>query len=206
MPYIVSIEGNIGAGKSTILKHIAEEGYKVFPEPFEKNPFLPLFYAEPSRYAYHVQMHFLSARRNQFLAAQHSTLDPYETIFVERTIYTDRYVFAYMLHQQGTLSDLDWRGYLYHFETVKNNKPDLAIILSVKPEDCLERIRERGREMEQTIPVEYLQNFAQIQDINMNFLGNTVRNNYFPHTPEENAKNIIGIVESIKERSGFMIA
>ena len=196
MAFIVSIDGNIAAGKTTILQEIEKQGYPVFYEPFEDNIYLEDFYREQGEYATRVQQYFLTLRRNQFLAAQHSFCDPDRIVFIERSIFTDKYIFANMLYQEDKISEQDWKAYIFHFETLKHNKPDFAIVLNVRADICLERIKDRSRDMESSIPIDYLQKVDSYYNLYGHNLGVTVRKNYYPFEPDEIARIITGTAET----------
>ena len=199
MSFIVSIDGNIGSGKTTVLQEIEKLGFPVFYEPFEANPYLPLYYQDPERYAFHVQIWFLTARRKQY---NHAQITDSPIVFVERTVYSDKYIFAELLRRQGKLSPLDWIAYNYHFDTCKTHIPDFSLVLSVKPEECQKRIIERGREMEANIPLEYLQDLGEMYAENYDKLGILCAKNYYQFSPPEIALSIQGQVKSIIERRG----
>ena len=117
MAYIVCIDGNIAAGKTTVLQEIEKKGYPVYYEPFQDNPWLHLYYKAPSKYALNTQIWFLSERYRQYKNADFSTR---KIVFVERSIYTDRFVFVELIKQQGNLDELEVDTYKHHFEICKN--------------------------------------------------------------------------------------
>jgi len=101
MAYIVCIDGNIASGKTTVLQEIEKLGFKVYYEPFEDNPWLPLYYEDPKKYALNTQLWFLSERFRQYkLADFHKD----GIVFVERSMYTDRFIFVELIRRQGNLS------------------------------------------------------------------------------------------------------
>ena len=146
MAFIVCIDGNIAAGKTTVLQEIEKKGYPVYYEPFSDNPWLPLYYQNPKKYALNTQLWFLSSRFKQYKNADFSTR---KIVFVERSIYTDRFVFVELIKQQGNLDELEVDTYKYHFEICKNPLPDLTIVLDTPPTECKERMTVRGRGMEE---------------------------------------------------------
>jgi Deoxynucleoside kinases len=166
---IVSIEGNIGSGKTRLLEGLRQSGHRVFDEPFEKNRYLEDFYKNPKEYAFKTQISFLSARKKQYNHANFSSRD--QVVFVERTVYTDQFVFARMLYDTGMIDERDWQSYLDHFDISRTNYPELVVYIDVTPETCLERIKKRGREMEKSITLEYLANVDSYYRKNLNHMG-----------------------------------
>ena len=150
MAFIVCIDGNIAAGKTTVLQEIEKKGYPVYYEPFSDNPWLPLYYQNPKKYALNTQLWFLSSRFKQYKNADFSTR---KIVFVERSIYTDRFVFVELIKQQGNLDELEVDTYKHHFEICKNPLPDLTIVLDTPPTECKERMTVRARGMEECVPL-----------------------------------------------------
>src|SRR5262245_47156347 len=151
----LGIAGNIGAGKSTLTKILEENlRWKAYLEPTIENPYLERYYADPKTWAFHSQVFFLT-RRYEAL----SLLGREERFYiVDRTIYEDGEVFAATLHAQGVLSDVDFETYqgLFRILTGVLQPPDLIVFLRASPEFLLERVRQRGRDYEKRITLEYL--------------------------------------------------
>lgn len=112
--YIV-IAGNMGSGKSSLVDFLCGHfRLKPFFEYNDFNPFLPLFYGDMKRWAFHSQMHFLT---HKFRI--HRELDSYlETVVQDRSIYEDAEIFAYNLYRQGCMSKDEWRTYEDLYETM----------------------------------------------------------------------------------------
>lgn len=150
----ITIEGNIGAGKSALVNKIAEDfNAKVVLERFADNPFLPKFYEDQSRYAFSLEMSFL-AERYQQLTEDLSQLDLFKDF-----IASDYHVFKSLIFAKITLSEDEYRLYKTMFEIVYKDtpKPDLYVYLYQGTEQLLNNIKKRGREYEQEITAEYLE-------------------------------------------------
>ena len=155
--YLV-IEGNIGAGKTTLATRIAEEeGARLILEQFEDNPFLPRFYADPERYAFPLEMSFLAERYNQLkLELAHPDL------FSSFTI-ADYYFSKSLIFAKNTLEKDEYRLYRNIFTIIYQTlpRPDLYVYLHASVDRLLRNIAMRGREYEKHITPEYLK---KIQD------------------------------------------
>ncbi|MFN4082912.1 MAG: deoxynucleoside kinase [Bacteroidia bacterium] len=155
--YIV-IEGNIGAGKSSLAKKLAATfNGNLILEEFEDNSFLPKFYAEPRRYAFTLEMSFLATRFNQL---KNNLLQP---ALFSSCIIAD-YIFAKcMLFSKVNLEDDEYNLYLKLFEIINLQlpNPDILIYLHNNIERLQFNIKNRGRIYEQNISDEYLQNLQQ---------------------------------------------
>lgn len=150
--YIV-IEGNIGAGKTSLAKKLAEEtNARLILEQFEENPFLPKFYKEPDRYAFPVELTFLADRYQQ-LKDEITPRDLFQT----KTI-SDYYFFKSLIFSRKTLKDDEYSLYKRVFEMIQQQliKPDIYVYLHVTTERLIENIRLRGRNYETGITREYL--------------------------------------------------
>ena len=168
---IFSLDGNIGVGKTTLLKQIAERfpHIVIVREPVDiwtdlKNPdgsnLLELFYADKKRWAYTFQTAaFLS--RLKLVKDALAVAKPGQIILTERSVLTDRYVFAEMLRDQGILSDIEWTLYSSWFETFATGLPIRGIIhINTSVETALSRIKGRGRDGEDGIESAYLTDLA----------------------------------------------
>lgn len=158
--YLVSIAGNIAAGKTTLTRLLGERlGWCTFYERVSDNPYLPDFYADMFRWSFHLQIYFFTHRFHTFQEMVAQT----NSCVQDRTIYEDLEIFARTLNQQGNLNDRDYQNYRTLFETMIGFLPksDLIIYLKAAPEFLLERIRQRGRGFEQGISLEYLRGLEQ---------------------------------------------
>ncbi len=153
--HLVLVAGNIGAGKTSLTERIGQRlGWRTAYESVADNPYLADFYADMGAWAFHLQVFFLGHRAEQHLELAH---DPRSAI-VDRSIYEDAHIFARALHHLGNLSERDYRTYLRLYRLVVRTlpPPHLLIYLKAPVEVLLERIRRRGRAIEQGITAEYL--------------------------------------------------
>jgi len=151
--YLV-IEGNIGAGKTSLATKLAEEtNAKLILEQFENNPFLPKFYKESERYAFPVELTFLADRYKQLK----TEINPRD-LFQTKTI-SDYYFVKSLIFSRNTLKEDEYSLFKRLYDIIQQQLtiPDLYIYLHVKPEKLLENIRKRGRNYEQDISIEYLE-------------------------------------------------
>jgi 2-amino-4-hydroxy-6-hydroxymethyldihydropteridine diphosphokinase len=187
----IVIEGNIGAGKTTLAHMLATEFQaKLITERFEENPFLPKFYEDPKRYAFPLEMSFLADRYQQ-LIDELSEPDLFSSFVV-----SDYFVIKSLIFAGVTLKDEEYELYrkIFNFMYRELRKPDLYVYLHRTTEDLLKNIEKRGREYEKNITAEYLQNvhngymkFIKSQrDLNVLFLDVTgvdfVKNTGYYHT------------------------
>ncbi len=136
-------------------KFIAHFCWEPFFEAVEDNPYLPDFYKDMRAWSFHSQIFFLSRR----LQHHRQILERPGTVVQDRTVYEDAEVFARNLHLQGYMSDRDYASYRALYESVIHilPPPDLVIYLQASVPTLLERIRLRGRDFEQDIRPEYLE-------------------------------------------------
>lgn len=167
---IISIEGNIGSGKTTIidaLKHFCEnnEKYVFVSEPLniwttiidlEGNSILKKFYDDQEKYSFPFQMMAYISRLS--LLKQAVKENPNATIITERSLNTDKYVFAQMLYDDNKIEDVCMQIYTLWFEQfVDDLKIDSTIYVKTDPNICLQRINIRHRDGEESIPLTYLE-------------------------------------------------
>lgn len=149
----IAIEGNIGAGKTTLTTKIAEDfNAKTVLERFADNPFLPKFYEDQNRYAFPLEMSFLADRYQQ-ISDDLAQFDLFKDFIV-----ADYHIFKSLIFAKVTLTDDEYRLYRKLFEIIYKEmpKPDLYIYLYQNTDRLLENIKQRGRSYEQEIPAEYL--------------------------------------------------
>lgn len=157
----VAIAGNIGAGKSTLVEFLNRTyGIAPYYEPNEDNPYLPDFYRDMQSWAFHSQLYFLS---NKFRIHQELDRTP-GLVVLDRTIFEDAEIFATALHETGKIDDRDWQTYWRFYLTILESikPPDLMIYLKCSVRNLRRRIRLRGREMEQDIPLAYLKRLDRL--------------------------------------------
>jgi deoxyadenosine/deoxycytidine kinase len=155
-PYkYISIEGNIGAGKTSLAKLLAAElGAKLVLEEFAENTFLPKFYENPERYAFPVELSFLSERFSQ-LKRELNTADLFAP-----NIISDYFISKCQIFAKNNLSKDEYDLFMKMYEIVEAScpKPDLMVYLYLDVDDLQYNIRKRGRAYEQGITDDYLQN------------------------------------------------
>jgi len=178
MPKIISIDGNIGSGKTTLLNFLEQnlpttsylnnvKKFVFLREPVDEwekirdssgTTILQKFYADQSNYAFSFQIMAYISR----LALLKDTItqleDPENTIIItERSLFTDKCVFAKMLYDSGKIEEIDFNIYMMWFDTFVKDYPIYSIIyIDAKPEICFERIAKRSRIGEDNIPLDYL--------------------------------------------------
>jgi deoxyguanosine kinase len=150
----IAIEGNIGAGKSTLTKKMAQDfNAKTILERFADNPFLPKFYEDQSRYAFQLEMSFLADRYQQ-LSDDLSQFNLFKDFII-----ADYHIFKSLLFSKITLEVDEFRLYRSLFDIIYKEmpKPDLYIYLYQNTERLLQNIKKRGRSYEQDITSDYLE-------------------------------------------------
>lgn len=184
----ISIEGNIAAGKSTFVRLLekSSEEWEVIPEPIAKwcnvhtdkedvceelsssqksgGNLLQMLYSKPTRWSYTFQSYACLSRIRSQLQPPSLKLQESEkpVQFYERSVYSDRYVFASTLYESQSLTDTEWSVYQdWHQWILDQFSPDLnldgIIYLRAQPQCCMQRLMHRGREEEQDIPLDYLE-------------------------------------------------
>lgn len=150
----IAIEGNIGAGKTTLTNKIAQDfNAKTVLERFADNPFLPKFYKDQNRYAFPLEMSFLADRYQQ-LSDDLAQFDLFKDFLI-----ADYHIFKSLIFSKVTLNEDEFRLYKTLFDIIYKEmpKPDLYIYLYQNSERLLQNIKRRGRIYEQEIPFEYLE-------------------------------------------------
>lgn len=161
--YFLAIAGNIGVGKTELTNRLSEElGWLAYYEPVIDNPYLDAFYADMRRWSFHLQIFFLSERFKAQTEIGKSDLP----FIQDRTIYEDAEIFARVLHEQGSMTEVDYRNYTALFGIMVGflRKPDLVIYLKASPDVLLERIGRRGRPSEKSISRDYIVSLNQAYD------------------------------------------
>ena len=150
--YLV-IEGNIGAGKTSLATLLAEEtGSRLVLEAFSDNPFLAKFYKHPDRYAFQLELSFLSERYHQI-----KTELGHPDLF-EQSVISDYFLAKSFIFSKYNLKDDEMKLFekLFSIINLQAPKPDLYVYLHLPVEKLLENIRQRGRSYEKHIRYEYL--------------------------------------------------
>ncbi|RKF04325.1 2-amino-4-hydroxy-6-hydroxymethyldihydropteridine diphosphokinase [Tenacibaculum lutimaris] len=160
----IAIEGNIGAGKTSLANMMSDEfNAKIVLERFADNPFLPKFYNDNERFAFPLEMSFLADRYQQ-LSDDLAQFDLFKNFIV-----SDYYIFKSLIFAQVTLHSDEYKLYRKMFDLMYKEitKPDLYVYLYQNTERLLENIKKRGRDYEQNIEASYLQ---KIHDGYSNFI------------------------------------
>ena len=175
---IISIEGNIGSGKSTLLallrkKYGDNDRFVFVKEPVDEwenitddatgESVLQRFYADPKKYAFAFQMMAYISRLKILKNCIENICDNEQgrrtIVITERSLYTDKYVFAKMLHEQDNIDCICYKIYLEWFDEFAKTYPIHKIIyVDTSPTTCHERIRQRSRTGESVIAIDYLIN------------------------------------------------
>ncbi len=159
----IAIAGNIGSGKSTLTRMLAKHyGWEPRFEAVEHNPYLEDYYSDIHRWSFNLEVYFLKERFRDMLSIAQSD----QTVIQDRTIYEGVYVFMANNKAMGNLSDRDYQTYMELFEqmTTLLRIPDLMIYLRASVPHLVGNIQQRGRDYEQTIQLEYLQNLNERYD------------------------------------------
>jgi deoxyguanosine kinase len=138
------IEGNIGAGKTTLAKMIAEEfNAQLVLEQFADNPFLPKFYNDPDRYSFPLELSFLADRYNQIKK------DVFNPELFQSLIVADYFFAKSAIFAQNTLKEDEYRLFRQIFDIVFDTmpKPDLYVYLHADTDRLLSNIKSRGRRL-----------------------------------------------------------
>ncbi len=185
---IVSIEGNIGSGKSTLLSNLHKHYKDIDDVVFLKEPvdewekirdekgvtILEKFYADQEKYSFPFQMMAYVSRlkvlRDALKTIRENKPNKNDTnkktiIITERSLYTDKMVFAKMLYDSGKIEHINYQIYLNWFDTFSEEFPVHKVVyVKTLPERCHSRIIKRAREGESIIPLDYLNNCNNYHD------------------------------------------
>ena len=154
----IAVEGNIGTGKTTLCKMLEEDfGCRLILEQFTDNPFLPEFYKNPERYAFPVELFFMTERHKQ-LQESLSQRELFPQLMV-----SDYFFIKTLLFAKNNLNDEEYRLFqrLFHTLNTSFHKPDLLVYLHRSVPDLVKNIQKRGREIEANIKQEYLQSLQE---------------------------------------------
>jgi deoxyguanosine kinase len=169
--YVV-IEGNIGAGKTTLATKIADQfNARIILEHFADNPFLPKFYTDPDKYSFVLELSFLASRYKQLK----EELVP-QDLFKAFTI-SDYYFMKSLVFAASTLTGDEYNLYRQIFYIIYGSlpRPDIYVYLHLSPERLLQNIGKRGRNYEKSITRDYLQ---RIQESYFSFFKQNPENKY----------------------------
>lgn len=159
----IAIAGNIGSGKSTLAKMLARHyGWEARFEAVEQNPYLEDYYRDIKRWSFNLEVYFLKERFRDLIAISQAK----HTIVQDRSIFEGVYVFMQNNKAMGHLSDRDYNTYMELFEQMMQvaKLPDLMIYLRASVPHLVGNIQKRGRDYEQTMQLEYLENLNRRYD------------------------------------------
>ncbi|ULQ53702.1 deoxynucleoside kinase [Flavihumibacter fluvii] len=205
--HFITIEGNIGAGKTT-LAHILSKHFnaRLVLEAFAENPFLPKFYENPAQFAFPLELFFMAERYKQLKELIH-TKDLFHSVTISDYLFTKCLLFA-----KVNLPETEFRLYQSLFDIIHHQlvQPDILIYLHAPVQKLQVNIRKRNRPYEQNIADEYLFNIQEtythyirqhnvktlfIDASNADFLGN-----------EKHVKAVIDALEKDYENGQHFIA
>ena len=177
---IIYIEGNIGSGKSTFISELQKyidkncKYAEILQEPVDQwvklkdskgKNVLEHYYSDSKKYAFAFQMNAFISRVKDIVDYQ--TRFPNKIIFVERSVYTDKNVFCHMNYLNGNISEMEYMIYNQWFDFYSkhfNLNPEGYVYLKTDYKECLERIKKRDRNGEESIPIEYLKSLEEFHD------------------------------------------
>ena len=167
----IAIAGNIGSGKTTLTRMLARHyGWEARFEAVDNNPYLEDYYRDIHRWSFNLEVYFLKERFRDLLDIRQSD----HTVLQDRSIFEGVYVFMANNKAMGHLTDRDYETYMELFEQMIEvaKYPDLLIYLRASVPHLVANIQKRGRDYEQTMQLEYLQNLNQrYEDFIANYPG-----------------------------------
>ena len=197
----IAVAGNIGSGKTTLTRMLAKHyGWQPRFEAVDYNPYLEDYYKDIPRWSFALEVYFLKQRFRDLLEIARST----DTIIQDRSIYEGVYVFTANNKEQGNLSDRDFETYMELFEQMTEavRYPQLMIYLKASLPHLVANIQKRGRDYEQTIPLEYLSGLNERYDdfIFHNYKGSVLVVDVDDIDFEHNPKDFASIIDKIDAR------
>ena len=156
----IAIAGNIGCGKTTLTNMLAHHyGWEARFETVTDNPYLEDYYKDIRRWSFALEVFFLKERFRDLLRIAEAD----HTIIQDRSIFEGVYVFTANNKAMGNLTDRDFNTYMELFEQMMNmvKLPELMIYLRASVPHLVANIQKRGRDYEQSIQLEYLQNLNE---------------------------------------------
>lgn len=155
-PLFIAVAGNIGAGKSSLTRLLAERfTWKPYYESVDDNPYLADFYGDMVRWSFHLQIYFLANR----FKSHKQIVESGTSVIQDRSIYEDAEIFARNLYEMGRMSERDYTTYvsLFHVMMTYLKPPDLMIYLRGSVDTLVRQIGKRGRDFEKGIERAYLE-------------------------------------------------
>lgn len=159
----IAVAGNIGSGKSTLTRLLARHyGWEARFEAVDHNPYLDDYYRDIERWAFNLEVYFLKERFRDLISIARAD----HTVIQDRTIYEGVYVFMENNHAMGQLSDRDYETYMELFRQMLSvvKQPDLMIYLRASVPHLVGNIQKRGRDYEQQMQLDYLENLNSRYD------------------------------------------
>jgi deoxyadenosine/deoxycytidine kinase len=210
---IISIEGNIGSGKSTLIKELpgllsnSEYSVIILPEPVDQwatishngETILEKYYKDKKKYSFSFQMMAFITRLSQLKQAVKNAPD-HCLIITERSVFTDRDIFARMLYDTGFIEPIEYQIYLRWFDEFISEFDFIGCIyVNTDEEICAQRIENRHRKGEDIIPIEYLRDLTRYHEQSLGHL-NPLRinnNENWKTIPDDIVKKIKDYIEVI---------
>ena len=155
-PLFIAVAGNIGAGKSSLTRLLAEQfTLKPYFESVDDNPYLSDFYADMPRWSFHLQMYFLANR----FKSHKMIVETGMSVIQDRSIYEDAEIFARNLFEMGRMTPRDYETYVSLFHVMMDylKPPDLLVYLQASIDTLMKQIARRGRDFEKGIERAYLE-------------------------------------------------
>jgi len=168
MNKFITIAGNIGAGKSTLVYMLSQRlRWEPFFEPVANNPYLADFYQDMPTWGFHSQIYFLSHRLRVYNELSKSKA----SVILDRSLYEDAEIFAHNLFKRGIMDKRDYETYESLYQSLISflPTPDLMIYLRASTDTLIKRIKNRGRDYEKTISADYL---AQLNESYESWISN----------------------------------
>lgn len=194
----IAIAGNIGSGKSTLTGMLAKHyGWEARFESVDHNPYLEDYYKDIHRWSFNLEVYFLKERFRDLLTIAQAD----HTIVQDRSIFEGVYVFMANNKDMGHLSDRDYETYMELFDQMVEmvQLPDLMIYLRASVPHLVANIQKRGRDYEQTMKLEYLENLNRRYEdfINNKYSGRVMVIDKDPLDFKNNPKDFAQIVDRI---------
>ena len=155
-PLFIAVAGNIGAGKSSLTRLLADQfTLKPYFESVDDNPYLPDFYTDMPRWSFHLQMYFLANR----FKSHKKIVEAGMSVIQDRSIYEDAEIFARNLFEMGRMTPRDYETYVSLFHVMMDylKPPDLLVYLQASVDTLVDQIARRGRDFEKGIERAYLE-------------------------------------------------